>query len=75
MLGDPHATELVLEAMGVIRRKEPTIRIEQNVRVESLEEILRTGQKVVMAEPQRHSDQNETTIRTINAAQRPEIRD
>src|SRR5262245_23230562 len=43
--GDPHATELVFEAVGLIGRKEPAIRIEQNVRVESLEEMLRIGQK------------------------------
>ena len=43
--GDPHARELVFEVMGLIGRKEPAIRIEQNVRVESLEEMLRIGQK------------------------------
>jgi len=43
--GDPHAIQLVFEALGLVGRKEPAIRIEQNVRVESLEEMLRIAQK------------------------------
>jgi len=43
--GDPHAIQLVFEALGLIGRKEPSIRIEQNVRVESLEEMLKIAQK------------------------------
>src|SRR5262249_3136509 len=53
--GDPHAIELVLEVLGVIGRKEPAIRIEHNVRAESMEEMLRMGQKVVMGEPPAHT--------------------
>ena len=49
--GDPHAIQLVFEALGLIGRKEPVIRIEQNVRVESLEEMLRMTQKIVMERP------------------------
>ena len=41
--GDPHARELVLEVLGVIGRKGPAIRFEENVRVESMEEMLRLG--------------------------------
>jgi hypothetical protein len=37
--------------MGLIGRKQPAIRIEQNVRVESLEEMLRMTQKIAMVEP------------------------
>src|SRR5262249_26236903 len=44
--GDPHAIELVFEMVGLIGRKQPAIRIEQNVRVESLEELLRMAQKI-----------------------------
>jgi len=43
--GDPHARQLVFETMGMIGRKEAAIQIEQNVRVESMEEMLRIGQK------------------------------
>src|SRR5215510_11418200 len=39
--GDPHAIQLVFEALGLIGGKQTAIRIEQNVRVESLEEMLR----------------------------------
>ena len=38
----------MLEVLGVIGGKEPAIRIEQNVRVESLEEVLKVGQNIVM---------------------------
>src|SRR5262245_22907190 len=43
--GDPHSIQLVLEVMGLIGRKGPAIRIEQNVRFEAMEEMLRIGQK------------------------------
>jgi len=43
--GDPHAIERVLEVVGLIGRKQPAIRIEKNVRVESLDELLRIGQR------------------------------
>ena len=46
--GDSHAIQLVFEALGLIGCKEPVIRIEQNMRVESLEEMLRMTQKIVM---------------------------
>src|SRR5262245_5564957 len=49
--GDPHAIELVFEVLRVIGRKAPAIRIEQNDRVESMEELLRMTQKIVMREP------------------------
>jgi len=51
--GDPHARELVLEVLGVSRKgpKGPTIPIEHDVRVESMEELL-TTQKIVMVEPE-----------------------
>ena len=41
--GDPHSIQLVFEALGVIGRKGPAIRFEENVRVESMEEMLRLG--------------------------------
>jgi len=53
--GDPHARELVLEVLGITGRKEPAIRIEHNVRAESMEEMLRMGQKIVMGERERGS--------------------
>ena len=53
--GDPHARELVLEVLGVTGRKGPALRIEENVRVESMEELLRMTQKTVMGEPERGS--------------------
>ena len=52
--GDPHAIQLVFEALG-LSRKGPAIRIEQNVRVESLEEVLGMTQKITMGEPERGS--------------------
>jgi len=51
--GDPHAIQLVFESLGLIGRKEPAIRIEQNVRVESLEEMLRMTQKNAIGEPEK----------------------
>src|SRR5262249_10883597 len=53
--GDPHAIQLVFEALGVIGRKEPAIRIEQNVRVESMEELLRMTQEISVGKPERGS--------------------
>ena len=53
--GDPHSIQLVFEALGVIGRKGPAIRFEENVRVESMEELLRMTQKTVMGEPERGS--------------------
>jgi len=50
--GDPHAIQLVFEALGMVGRKGPAIRIEQNVRVESMEELLRMMRKTVMVEPE-----------------------
>jgi len=53
--GDPHAIELVLAVMGLIGPKEPAIRIEQNVHVESLEETLRMTQEISVGKPERGS--------------------
>jgi len=55
--GDLHAIELVSEVMGLIGRRGPAIRIEESVRVESLEELLRTTQKIVMREPTRRTEE------------------
>ena len=55
--GDSHARELVFEVMGVIGRKEPAIRIEQNVRVESLEKMLRMTQRIVRGERTRRAEE------------------
>jgi len=58
--GDPHAIQLVFEVMGVIGRKQTAIRIEQNVRVESLEEMLRMTQKIAIGEPEKVAPQPKT---------------
>jgi len=69
--GDPHAIQLVFEALGVTGRKEPAIRIEQNVRFESMEEMLRMTQKNAIGEPEKVAPQPKTKPgdRWINRAE------